>query len=71
MAIHRFGNLSSDRLTGSFARLHLSCNDFVARTGLSMTIALAIGLERLVFRKPLEFRPFIVISLASPRLDGR
>ena len=35
------------------------------RVGLAILFALAIGVERFVHKKPVDFRPFVIISLAS------
>ena len=35
------------------------------RIGCSILLALAMGAERFIFKKPVDFRPFVIISLAS------
>lgn len=55
--------------TGSFTPVHLEWADVLARIGASVLFALAIGIERLVHRKPVDFRPFVIIALASCALS--
>lgn len=54
---------------GSFAPVHLGWLDALARIGLSVLFALAIGIERFVHKKPVDFRPFVIISVASCALS--
>src|SRR3546814_11872167 len=44
---------------------HLSWLDVLARLGGAILFSLAIGLERFLHRKPVDFLPFVIISLAS------
>ena len=39
--------------------------DVLLRVGASLVFALSIGVERLAHRKPVDFRPFIIIAVAS------
>lgn len=50
---------------GSFGPVHISLLDALARIGLSILLALSIGVERFVHKKPVDFRPFVIVSLAS------
>src|SRR3546814_16769260 len=50
---------------GAFSPVHLSWLDALARLGGAILFSLAIGLERFLHRKPVDFRPFVIISLAS------
>ena len=50
---------------GTFGPVHLSYLDAVARLGLSILFALALGVERFAHKKPVDFRPFVIIALAS------
>ena len=50
---------------GTFSPVHIGWFDAVARLGLSIIFALAIGIERFVHKKPIDFRPFVIIALAS------
>ncbi|SFP40126.1 MgtC/SapB family protein [Sphingomonas rubra] len=50
---------------GTFAPVHLSWADALLRVGAAIMFAFAIGLERYLRRKPVDFRPFVIISLAS------
>lgn len=49
----------------AFSPAHLSWADALLRIGAAVLFALAIGLERYLRRKPVDFRPFVIISLAS------
>lgn len=51
--------------TELFTPASLGWPDALLRVGLSIAFALMIGIERFVRRKPVDFRPFVVISLAS------
>ncbi len=48
-----------------FAPSYLSWPDALMRIAASVIFALAIGMERYLRRKPVDFRPFVIISLAS------
>ena len=50
---------------GLFTPVGLEWVDALIRVALSILLALAIGLERFLRRKPVDFRPFVIISLAS------
>lgn len=50
---------------GSFGPLELSWLDVVMRIGAATVLSLALGIERFLRKKPLDFRPFVVISLAA------
>lgn len=50
---------------GTFSPAHLSWLDVLMRLGAAILIALALGLERFVHKKPIDFRPFVIISLSS------
>jgi len=50
---------------GAFAPVHLSWLDVLARIGAAIVLSLALGLERFLHKKPIDFRPFVIISLAS------
>lgn len=50
---------------GTFFPVHLAWVDAIARIGFSILLALAIGIERFVHNKPVDFRPFVIISLSS------
>ncbi len=39
------------------------------RLGAALTLSLAIGLERYLHKKPVDFRPFAIIALASASLS--
>lgn len=50
---------------GTFFPIHIAWIDAASRIGLSIVLALALGLERFMNKKPVDFRPFVIISLAS------
>jgi len=50
---------------GTFGPLELSWLDILARIGAAIALSLALGIERFLRKKPLDFRPFVIISLAS------
>ncbi len=50
---------------GTFFPVHIGWFDALARIGLAILFALSIGVERFVHKKPVDFRPFVIISLAS------
>lgn len=50
---------------GTFSPVHIGWADALARVALSILFALSIGVERFVHKKPVDFRPFVIISLAS------
>lgn len=50
---------------GTFFPIHIAWADALARISLSILFALSIGVERFVHKKPVDFRPFVIISLAS------
>lgn len=52
----------------SFSPAHLTWLDVGARLGSAALFSLAIGLERFLRRKPVDFRPFVIVSLASAAL---
>lgn len=51
--------------SGAFGPVELSWLDVLARIGASILFSLALGLERFLRKKPIDFRPFVIISLAS------
>jgi len=50
---------------GAFSPIHIGWVEALARVGLSIILALAMGVERFVHKKPVDFRPFVIIALAS------
>jgi putative Mg2+ transporter-C (MgtC) family protein len=50
---------------GTFAPAHLSWLDALVRIGAALVLSLALGLERFLRKKPIDFRPFMIIGLAS------
>lgn len=50
---------------GTFGPVYLSWLDVLTRLGAAILLALALGIERFLREKPIDFRPFVIISLAS------
>ena len=50
---------------GTFFPVHVAWVDAIARIALSILFALSIGIERFAHKKPIDFRPFVIISLSS------
>ena len=50
---------------GAFSPVHISWVDGLARIAAAFLFALALGVERFVRDKPIDFRPFVIISVAS------
>lgn len=50
---------------GTFFPIHIAWTDAFARIACAILFALSIGIERFVHKKPVDFRPFVIISLAS------
>lgn len=53
---------------GSFSPIHLSWLDAIARMGVALGLSLLLGFERYAHHKPVDFRPFAIIALASSSL---
>jgi len=50
---------------GAFSPAHIAWIDALARIAFAILFALSIGVERFVHKKPVDFRPFVIIALAS------
>lgn len=50
---------------GTFSPVHVAWADAFARIACSILFALSIGIERFVHKKPIDFRPFVIISLSA------
>lgn len=50
---------------GTFSPVHVAWADAFARIACSILFALSIGIERFVHKKPVDFRPFVIISLSA------
>lgn len=50
---------------GTFAPVYLGWIDVLARIAAAILLALALGIERFLRKKPVDFRPFVIISLAA------
>ncbi|WP_207539539.1 MgtC/SapB family protein [Sabulicella rubraurantiaca] len=49
----------------SFGPAHLSWADTLLRIGAALLFSLALGVERFVHKKPIDFRPFVIIALGA------
>lgn len=50
---------------GTFAPEYLNWADALVRIGAAMLLSFALGLDRFLRRKPIDFRPFVIIALTS------
>lgn len=50
---------------GTFGPVHIGWIDALARLGAALLLSFVLGLERFLRKKPVDFRPFVIISLAS------
>ncbi len=50
---------------GTFTPIHIQWLDAFARIAFAILFALSIGIERFVHKKPVDFRPFVIISLSA------
>ena len=55
--------------TGAFHPVHLAWLDVFLRIAGALVLSLVLGLERFLRRKPIDFRPFVIISVASCALS--
>lgn len=65
---HETIDAASDWVTmdlGSFTPQHIGWGEVLLRIGLAVLLPLMIGLERFLRKKPIDFRPFVVISVAA------
>lgn len=49
----------------AFQPLYFSWPDVLLRIGAAVLFSLALGLERFLHKKPIDFRPFVILALAS------
>lgn len=49
----------------AFGPVQMYWIEALARLGCAILFSLAIGIERFAHRKPVDFRPFLIVSLAS------
>ena len=49
----------------AFSPTLLGWSDIALRMGAAFILPLTIGLERFLHRKPIDYRPFVIISLAA------
>ena len=50
---------------GTFGPVHIGWLDALARIGGALLLSFMLGLERFLRKKPVDFRPFVIIALAS------
>jgi putative Mg2+ transporter-C (MgtC) family protein len=50
---------------GAFSPVHISWCDALARFAAAFLLSLAVGMERFLRHKPIDFRPFVLIAVAS------
>lgn len=50
---------------GAFSPVHIAWFDALARVAAAFLLSLAVGLERFLRHKPIDFRPFVLIAVAS------
>lgn len=50
---------------GTFVPIHLAWSDVATRFTAAFLLSFALGMERFIHKRPIDFRPFIIISLAS------
>ena len=48
-----------------FAPDTITWTDFMIRMGAAIVLPLILGIERFVHRKPIDFRPFVIISVGA------
>ena len=50
---------------GAFGPVQVTWLDALARFGAAFLLSFTLGLERFLRKKPVDFRPFVIIALAS------
>jgi len=50
---------------GAFSPVHVTWLDALARIGAALLLSLTLGIELFLHKKPVDFRPFAIIALAS------
>lgn len=51
--------------SGAFSPVHIGWTEALLRIGLAAFLPFLIGLERYLRKKPIDFRPFVIISIAA------
>lgn len=54
---------------GLFSPIHLSWGEALVRLGAGALLPLLIGMDRFIRRKPIDFRPFVIVSLSACSLS--
>lgn len=52
-------------MDGSWAPIAIGWPEALLRLGAAILLPLSIGIERYLRRKPIDFRPFVIISIAA------
>ena len=55
--------------SGTFEPFHITWTEALLRMGTAFFLPLAIGIERFYHKKPIDFRPFVIVSLAACSLS--
>ncbi|KTF67614.1 MgtC/SapB family protein [Sphingomonas sp. HT-1] len=54
---------------GTFSPIHIPWGEALLRIGASLLLPLLIGLERFLRRKPIDYCPFVIVSLGACALS--
>lgn len=54
---------------GTFSPIHIGWAEALLRIAASMLLPLLIGIDRFLRRKPIDFRPFVIVALAACSLS--
>lgn len=54
---------------GLFSPVHLTWSEALLRLSAATVLPLMIGLDRFLRRKPIDFRPFVIVSLSACSLS--
>ncbi|MDT9599101.1 MgtC/SapB family protein [Sphingosinicella rhizophila] len=54
---------------GTFSPIHISWLETLLRIAASILLPLMIGIDRFLRRKPIDFRPFVIVSLSACALS--
>ena len=54
---------------GTFSPIHLAWGEALLRIAAAILLPFMIGVERFVRRKPIDFRPFVIVSLSACTLS--
>lgn len=54
-----------DMEAGTFSPIHIGWTEALVRVAAGVLLPLMIGMERFIRRKPIDFRPFVIVSLSA------